>query len=129
MSSNPKINPIQAESIMPPHSPKSISVSTDGVKFTLSSSSVAKGGDVTLMSTTSSNVPVYTHVGGSLKDVFNEGVAPYSATTGGGTTYTLKASFSGDVTFDFSDPAVPELGANETPSPNLGGNGTINVGG
>ena len=124
MSSNPKINPIQAESIMPPHSPTSISVSTDGATCTSLDSSVAKGGHVTLVSTTGSDVPVYPHMGVSLKAVFKEGAPPYLATTTG-TKYTLDPSITGNVTFDVSDPAP----ANETPSPNLGGNGTINVGG
>lgn len=119
MTSNPKINPIQTESIMPLHSPKSILVSTDGGSFTPKKVSVAKSGDVTLQSTTGSDIPVFTHVGTLLTAVFNEGAPPYAATTGSGTKYTLKASIAGDVALDFTDPATPSLG----------GNGTINVGG
>jgi len=117
MSSNPKIN---LESIMPAKSfPKSVSVTVDSNGCTPSSKSVATGGDVTLTSKTGSNVLVYTHMGGSLTAIFNEGVPPYSATTGGGTRYTLKASITGAVSFDLEDPAAAPLG----------GNGTINVGG
>ena len=122
MSSNLKSNPIQAESIMPLRSAKSISVSTDGVSFTPSKSSVAKSGEVTLKSTAGSDIPVFTHVGTALTAVFNEGDPPYSATTGSGTKYTLKSSIAGDVALDFTDPAPTFV-------PALGGNGTINVGG
>jgi hypothetical protein len=119
MTSNPKINPILTESIMPPHSsPKSITVTIDGTSITPSSKSVATGGDVTLKSTTGSNVLVDTRVNGSSKSVFTDGAPPYSATTGGGKKYTLDPSITGDVSFNVSDP-----------TPNLGGNGTINVGG
>jgi hypothetical protein len=121
MSSNLKINPILAESIMPAHSPRSVTVTVDGTACTPSDSTVAIGGDVTLISKTGSNIRVFTHVSGSLTDVFNE-PSPYIATTGSGTKYTLKSSVTGKVSFDLTDP-VPVI------APALGGNGTINVGG